>query len=119
MKKASATDTMPLMIQCRREQKAPTNMPPQWWDDTDWMEWQANTLSAAILMPKSMVLRVADSIASSRYRYKPFNYIYEVSQVFGTSIEAARHRLGELDALPKCLGEPIMPGYTAIDIFAC
>ncbi|MDE6943538.1 MAG: hypothetical protein K2P66_03845, partial [Lachnospiraceae bacterium] len=50
------------MVQCRIDTKKMDAKNPEIWTDKDWMEWQANALSSAILMPVSMVRKVAESV---------------------------------------------------------
>ena len=58
------------MIQCRVDSGMTDRADTRKWDDHDWMEWQANHLSAAVLMPKSAVdLVVRPFRESSRTLY--------------------------------------------------
>ena len=54
------------MVQCRIDTKKMDAKNPEIWTDKDWMEWQANALSSAILMPVSMVRKVAESVKTTR-----------------------------------------------------
>ena len=49
------------MVQCRVDTKKMDCRTSKSWTDRDWMEWQANALSSAVLMPVSMVRMVADN----------------------------------------------------------
>ena len=49
------------MIQCRVDNGMTNKSDTRKWDDHDWMEWQANHLSAAVLMPKCSVDLLARS----------------------------------------------------------
>jgi Zn-dependent peptidase ImmA (M78 family) len=90
------------MIQCRVDTKK-LNVQRTTWTDHDRMEWQANALSAAILMPKSMVNVVVE-------RMRKLNYVgyvlhsmevYAVSEAFNVSFESATYRLKQLGYIPK------------------
>ena len=54
------------MVQCRIDTKKMDAKNPEIWTDKDWMEWQANALSSAILMPVSMVRKVAESVKTNK-----------------------------------------------------
>lgn len=84
------------MIACRKDgPHKPLNL----WTDKDRMEWQANFLSSAILMPMSMV---RDLIAETPLCYTPLlpaQYVLAVSNTFNVSLEAAEYRLKHLDII--------------------
>ena len=69
------------MIQCRVDNGMTNKSDTRKWDDHDWMEWQANHLSAAVLMPKTPSMGM---------------FIAQVSAVFDVSIQAATNRLKDL-----------------------
>ena len=73
------------------------------WSDIDWMEWQANTFSSAILMPKKTVIEVANSCIGNRRpsRFRDYSVIKEVAMTFNVSEEAVRIRLAYLDLISK------------------
>lgn len=65
--------------------------------DRGWMEWQANHLASAILMPKSMVLK---TVREAKCRRRSVNAGLEaVSDVFNVSTEAAHYRMKDLQLL--------------------
>lgn len=68
------------------------------WSDKDWMEWQANALSSAILMPMSMVRMVVENVNQRDISILFLDYAiaFEVSCVFNVSFEAASYRLKQL-----------------------
>lgn len=73
------------------------------WDDYEWMEWQANYFSAAILMPKSMVLKLYGS-ANKRNLSKNLEAHFlasQISETFNVSIAGATHRLEDLKIIDK------------------
>ena len=93
------------MIQCRVDTKKMNCEQQAVWTDKEWMEWQANALSSAILMPRAMVLKVVREI-----RKKPgfcqktetqrcYIEADTVSQVFNVSFQAATIRLKELGVM--------------------
>jgi len=71
--------------------------PVNLWSDTDTMEWQANYLSAAILMPECAVKMAVNNIPSENYA----EMIKRISEIFNVSGEAAQNRLKNLDIIPK------------------
>lgn len=87
------------MVQCRIDNKKLSQKPFENWTDEEWMEWQANYLSAAILMPKSMVLKLAKDAPTVSY----LELIHRVSKVFNVSSESAAIRLNQfgLISTPK------------------
>lgn len=91
------------MLQCRIDAKKAGTTNPKLWGDKEWMEWQANALSSAILMPKSMVLKVAEEVTESvnNKRLIARNQVDKVSQIFNVSWEAASYRLKELGVIEK------------------
>lgn len=91
------------MIQCRvdmSKHKEPTDGKSS---DKQWMEWQANTLSSAILMPKPAVFIVVDNLHQRNYKYQRFLYeaIDKLSSVFEVSHKAAESRLRMLGVLEQ------------------
>lgn len=86
------------MVQCRVDNAGSSKKPVTKWTDKDWMEWQANRLSSAILMPKSMVLKAAHVAEDAS---PTANAALEaVVQIFNVSNEAAFYRLKELGFVP-------------------
>ena len=87
------------LIQCRAAIKADKNK--RLWTDKDWMEWQSNYMSSALLMPKSMVKNLIESIDVKNNVTKNSIYVYTVADVFNVSIEAAKYRLSGLGSIPE------------------
>lgn len=85
------------MIQCRAVPLNGNNKPVSQWDDKDSMEWQANYLSSALLMPKSMVIKLIQSLPSKEGIFRNITYVSEVVKTFNVSWQAAGNRL-------RCLG---------------
>lgn len=82
--------------------------PLEQWNDDDTMEWQANYFSSAVLMPKSMMVKLCNDkntikelICQSYWN----NYLYnnllinKVSEVFNVSKRAAEVRLNNLNLI--------------------
>lgn len=87
------------MIQCRIDTKKYNSKQSVTWTDRDWMEWQANALSSAILMPKSSVYKVVKEADTGELTDNLLAYyrIFRVAEVFNVSNEAAMYRLKELE----------------------
>jgi len=86
------------MVQCRIDTKKLDMGQIKTWTDRDWMEWQANALSSAILMPESMVRLIAESFGNLNLPKRLLCYamIEKVASVFNVSFEAAGYRLKQL-----------------------
>jgi Zn-dependent peptidase ImmA (M78 family) len=87
------------MIRCRIV-NTNGNKKPAVWDDKSTMEWQANYMSSALLMPKSMVNKIVKEEDMLRNKvFKSLNLssdeltIIRISRTFNVSEEAARYRL--------------------------
>ncbi len=89
------------MVQCRIDTKRMDAKNPEVWTDRDWMEWQANALSSAILMPVSMVRKVAESVKTTKAVFRNYVIAARVSNVFNVSFEAASYRLKQLGYIPQ------------------
>jgi len=85
---------MPL-VQCRVESNWANHATGKAWSDHDWLEWQANALSSAILMPKAMVLKVVKEY-KNKVMHDDICSLMEVARVFHVSKDAARYRLKQL-----------------------
>lgn len=89
------------MVQCRIDTKKMDTKNLEIWTDRDWMEWQANALSSAILMPVSMVRKVAESVKTTKAVFRNYVIAARVSNVFNVSFEAASYRLKQLGYIPQ------------------
>lgn len=90
---------LPPMIQCRVDNTSPCKTDTKLWSDRDWMEWQANRLSSAILMPESAVRLIADKFRSKGKLVSPASrclLVAQISSIFDVSISAATYRLKDL-----------------------
>ena len=91
-------------IPCRLEKRSTGRTNTHEWLDDDWMEWHANSFSAATLMPKSSVeICVERQGGIPTNVLKLFNLIYCISETFNVSEEAAKHRLKTLGYLEYLL----------------
>ena len=85
------------MIQCRVDSGMTDRADTRKWDDHDWMEWQANHLSAAVLMPKSAVdLVVRPFVDKLKNPASHALLVANLSNCFDVSIQAATNRLKDL-----------------------
>ena len=85
------------MIQCRVDNGMTNKSDTRKWDDHDWMEWQANHLSAAVLMPKCSVDLLAQSCKDKlKTPTSRAILIAKMSDCFDVSIQAATNRLKDL-----------------------
>lgn len=84
------------LIQCRAVPSDGKVKPVSQWNDKDSMEWQANYLSSALLMPRKMVKMLVESLQYIPQQYRDYAYIQEVVQVFNVSQQAALYRLKAL-----------------------
>ena len=90
------------MIQCRVDNGMTNKSDIRKWDDHDWMEWQANHLSAAVLMPKTPIIQMA-KYHGDKLKYPPSMgmFIAQVSAVFDVSVTAATNRLKDLGIIRR------------------
>lgn len=85
----------PAMIKCRVDGKMTKCSDYRLATDHDFMEWQANYFSGAILMPKRAVYALASEIQGTE-RYRTWNLITAAAETFNVSPEAAKNRLSSL-----------------------
>lgn len=113
------------MIRCRMAEPLDgVSKPVTQWTDGDRMEWQANRLSSAILMPRKMVyklvtdrladragaLRLTDGVRPASAIFQNPNTVSLVSETFGVSKEAAMYRLRELGLIDKKADAEVLTG---------
>ena len=84
------------MVQCRIDSSKLCNKLKTEWSDSDWMEWQANRLSSAILMPAGMVRQLIASHPEERSAFRAAYWVMSVFHTFNVSIQAAEIRLRDL-----------------------
>ena len=92
------------MIQCRLDTPSGNKKNTTEWNDCDWMEWQANTLSSAILMPKCAVELIANRYREHKDLKNPIHrciLVAHISNAFDVSIAAATIRLKDLGYIDK------------------
>ena len=83
------------IVQCRVDM---TKQPKREsaWTDTDWMEWQANRLASALLMPRCMVQKLSDNMGAKTSAFQTAACIRSISNIFNVSLQAAEIRLRDL-----------------------
>ena len=104
------------MIQCRVDTKKMNCEQQAVWTDKEWMEWQANALSSAILMPKAMVhklvraLRQKPGFSQKKEIQRCYIEADTVSQIFNVSFQAATIRLKELGIIRQeiCMTQQVL-----------
>lgn len=86
------------LIQCRTDINKIEYKKNNTWTNRDWMEWQANAMAAAFLMPRSMVRKTIKNakLSNNDCKNQDANYVKIVSDVFDVSISAAICRLKDL-----------------------
>ncbi|MDO4490719.1 MAG: ImmA/IrrE family metallo-endopeptidase [Lachnospiraceae bacterium] len=69
----------------------------------DWIEWQANTFAACLLMPKTLIRQTRNLVFSQRVPYMEFlnELCITVMDVFRVSHRAAYYRLKAMDIAPE------------------
>ena len=87
------------MIRCRVDDYSNRRKDPKTWNEHDTMEWQANYLSSALLMPASAVRIVADRYNKNGVIKNPYTVIFDMETTFDVSREAATYRLIDLGYL--------------------
>lgn len=97
------------MIQCRED--GATNLSkksPTFWTPTERMEWQANRLASAILMPRSTVYKLIRSLPKGRGPDYDAMAIFAVSESFDVSLEAAQYRLLDFDLVQSRVNPQVL-----------
>lgn len=94
----SAKDIMP-MVQCRADNTHAFRSSSRKKSDAEWMEWQANCLSSAILMPRSMVTKAFKNAEQTGHSVNAG--LEAVVRTFNVSNDAASYRLQDLGLIPS------------------
>ncbi len=84
------------LIQCRIDTSKTRRVDPTRWNDRDWMEWQANVFSSALLMPSDAVEIIYNSSSQTTRTARNFAAINSMVDIFNVSPEAATYRLKDL-----------------------
>ena len=84
------------IIQCRKDKSVFSSGRKTVWTDSDWMEWQANNLSSALLMPRCMVHKLTDGMNAKSSAFQSAACMRAVSNTFNVSLQAAEIRLKDL-----------------------
>ena len=85
-------------VQCRLDMAKP-DCGRTFVTDKDWMEWQANSLSSAILMPASMVKKLTEAHCEAPPALRDAYRVTDVCNTFNVSMLAAEVRLRGLGIL--------------------
>ena len=72
------------------------------------MEWQANRLASAILMPRSTVFKLIRSLPKGRGPDFDAMAIFAVSESFDVSLEAAQYRLLDFDLVQSRVNPQVL-----------
>ena len=97
------------MIQCREDStKNLSKKSFALWTPTERMEWQANRLASAILMPRSSVYKLIRSLPKDSGPEFDGMAIYSVSESFDVSPEAAQYRLLDLDLIKSRVNPQVL-----------
>ena len=108
--------TAPL-VQCRTDLgKTQQRVNPKYWSDKERMEWQANAMSSALLMPRPSVRRLFETNGHTGSRSKQIaNTINSLVSECNVSGEAALYRLSDLGFVQDDEVSRYMPGSPFLD----
>ena len=108
--------TAPL-IQCRTDMgKSPSRTNPKYWSDKERMEWQANAMSSALLMPRPSVRKLFETNGRTGSRSSQIaNTINNMVTEYNISSEAALYRLSDLGLIEGTEVSHYMPGSPLLD----
>lgn len=108
--------TAPL-IQCRTDLgKAQQRTDPKYWSDKERMEWQANAMSSALLMPRPSVRKLFEVNGRTGTRSSQIiNTINSLVSECNVSGEAALYRLSDLGYVQSHEVSRYMPGSAFVD----
>lgn len=97
------------MIRCRVAGQRTTDS--RFWNDEDWMEWQANAFSSAFLMPTSAVYAVANCFSRHSGFLHDYLLVHDVARIFDVSTESATYRLQGLGLINRDFKSPSLGAY--------
>ena len=105
------------VIQCRTDMgKTQTRTNPKYWSDKERMEWQANAMSSALLMPRPSVRKLFDTNGRTGSRSSQIaNTINNLVSECNISSEAALYRLSDLGLIQGDEVSHYMPGSPLLD----
>lgn len=100
------------MIRCRTDSIfSRSNTDPRNWSDNEWMEWHANAMSSALLMPRPAVRRLFDTNGRFGSRCSQIiKTIFDLIEYCNVSHEAALYRLKDLGYVQAHEVRSFMPG---------
>lgn len=85
------------MIKCRIDNGVIQKTDTRHWTDHEWMEWQANYISAAVLMPKCVIEKMANEYGDNLNNpYLRSKLVWQISECLEVSVQAATNRLKDL-----------------------
>lgn len=88
------------MVQCRADSIATiSHKDVRYWTPQERMEWQANRLASALLMPRAMVYKLIQNMPQEQSVDFDIHAILTAADVFNVSYEAAQYRLLDFDLI--------------------
>lgn len=84
------------VMHCRLDTPKNRRIDPRYWTDKDWIEWQANTFSSALLMPAEAVRTIYEFSDWNPWETKNDIAVRNMVEIFNVSFEAATYRLKDL-----------------------
>ena len=105
------------MIRCRTDSIFNhTSTDPKYWSDNERMEWQANAMSSALLLPRPAVRRLFEvNGRTGSHCSQVVKTIYDLIQECNVSHEAALYRLKDLGCVRANEVHSFMPGSSLVD----
>ncbi len=105
------------MIRCRTDSIFNhTSTDPKYWSDNEWMEWQANAMSSALLLPRPAVLHLFEANGrTGSHCSQVIKTIYDLINECNVSHEAALYRLKDLGCVRSNEVHSFMPGSSLVD----
>ena len=105
------------MIRCRTDSIfGRTHKEPRYWSDNEWMEWQANAMSSALLLPRPAVLRLFEiNGRTGSHCSQVIKTIYDLINECNVSHEAALYRLKDLGCVQPNEAQSFMPGSSLVN----
>ncbi len=109
-------NTAPI-IQCRTDMgSSQRRVDPRYWTEKERMEWQANAMSSALLMPRPAVRMLFETNGRTGSRISQIaNTINDLVAECNVSGEAALYRLSDIGLVPKEEVCEYLPGSPRLD----
>ena len=113
-------NTAPLIQRRTDMGKSPSRTNPKYWSDKERMEWQANAMSSALLMPRPSVRKLFETNGRTGSRSSQIaNTINNMVTEYNISSEAALYRLSDLGLIEGTEVSHYMPGSPLLDFADC